>query len=74
MDLVNEPKFERMLTVSDVCRYLSVTNETVYSWIKKTDIPAIRVGKRWLFDKTELDRWIKLGKGVAENDNENISE
>jgi len=73
MDLVNEPKFERRRTVSDVCRYLSVTNETVYSWIKKTDIPAVRVGKRWLFDKTELDRWIKLGKGATGNDNENIS-
>jgi len=63
MAAVNEPKFERMLTVTDVCKYLSVTNETVYSWIKKNDIPAHRAGKRWLFDKVELDQWLKAGKG-----------
>jgi DNA binding domain protein, excisionase family len=64
MTAVKEPKFERMLTVTDVCKYLSVTNETVYSWIKRTDIPALRVGKRWLFNKAELDQWIKDGKGA----------
>ena len=59
-----EPKFERMLTVADIREYLSVTNETVYNWIKKTDIPAHRVGKRWMFDKAELDAWIKSGKST----------
>lgn len=52
-------QIERMLTVADVREYLSVTNETVYAWIKKTDIPAHRVGKRWMFDKTELEAWEK---------------
>ena len=66
MTAVKEPKFERMLTVTDVCQYLSVTNETVYSWIKKSDIPALRVGKRWLFNKSELDQWIKAGKGAED--------
>ena len=64
MPELNQPKFERMLTVADVCEYLSVTNETVYTWIKKTDIPALRVGRKWLFDKAELDQWIKFGKGA----------
>jgi excisionase family DNA binding protein len=64
MKTVDEPKFERMLTVADIRKYLSVTNETVYNWIKKTDIPAHRVGKRWMFDKAELDAWIKSGKGA----------
>ena len=56
MPELNQPKFERMLTVADVCEYLSVTNETVYTWIKKTDIPALRVGRKWLFAKAELDQ------------------
>ena len=57
-----ETKFEKMLTVADVKEYLSVTNETVYSWIKNSGLPAYRIGKRWMFDKTELDSWIKSGK------------
>ena len=58
----DEKKFEKMLTVADIREYLSVTNETVYNWIKKSDLPAYRIGKRWMFDKSELDVWIKSGK------------
>ena len=32
--------------------------------IKKTDIPAHRVGKRWMFDKAELEAWVKSGKSA----------
>jgi len=35
MGAVKEPEFERMLPVADVCRYLSISDETVYSWIRK---------------------------------------
>lgn len=57
-------ELERMFTVADVQRYLSVTRETVYAWIKNTDIPAIRVGKRWMFDQKELEKWVKSGKAA----------
>lgn len=62
----NEKKqdIEPYMTVNDVCRYLKITNESLYSWIKRSDIPAHRVGKRWLFDKAELDAWIKSGKAA----------
>lgn len=62
----NEHKFDMVpyMTVNDVCQYLKITNESLYSWIKHTDIPAHRVGKRWLFDKAELDAWIKSGKAA----------
>ena len=53
---------ERYLTVQDICVYLNVTDETVYCWIKDSDIPAHRVGRRWMFDRDELDSWIKSGK------------
>ena len=55
-------KFEKMLTVADLREYLSVTNETVYNWIKKSGLPAYRISKRWMFDKSELDMWIKTGQ------------
>ena len=55
---------EPYMTVNDVCRYLKITNESLYNWIKRTDIPAHRVGKRWLFDKAELDAWVKSGKAA----------
>ncbi len=55
-------KFERYMTVADICSYLSVTDETVYRWIKQNDLPAHRVGKRWMFQRQEVDAWVKSGK------------
>lgn len=57
-----EKKFEKMLMVADVREYLSVTNETVYNGIKKSNLPAYRIGKRGMFDKSEIDAWVKSGK------------
>ena len=50
---------EPYLTVNDVCKYLKISNESLYGWIKNTNIPAHKVGKRWLFSKEELDAWVR---------------
>ena len=64
MQTESKEKIIPYLTIQEVCQYLKITNETLYNWIKVTDIPAHRVGKRWLFDKSELDKWIKSGKAA----------
>lgn len=58
----SDEKLEPYLTVHDVCQYLKISDESLYNWIKNTDIPAHRVGKRWLFDRAELDAWVKSEK------------
>lgn len=40
--------------------YLDVTKDTVRNWIKKTDIPAHKIGKLWKFKRIELDAWVKV--------------
>lgn len=65
MSRSDKQTLEPYLTVNDVCKYLKISNETLYSWIKHTDIPAHRVGKRWLFAKAELDEWVRSGKAAA---------
>jgi excisionase family DNA binding protein len=37
---------ERWLAVNDICRYLNVSNEPVYKWIKQRVMPGHRVGRR----------------------------
>ena len=49
---------EKLLKIQDVCEYFSVTDETVYRWIKNRDLPAIRIGKQWFFKKEEIEAWI----------------
>lgn len=59
---------ERWLTVEDICRYLSVSNETIYKWIEQRNMPAHRVGRRWMFKQSEVDDWVRSG-GAADKPN-----
>jgi len=34
---------ERWLTVDDICKYLNVSNETVYKWIEQRSMPGNRI-------------------------------
>ena len=54
------------ISLEDAANYLGVKKETVRSWIKKTDIPAHKIGKLWKFKKSELDAWVKSGKSAIE--------
>ena len=47
------------LRVSDLCKALFVSDETIYRWIKKQGLPAHRAGKQWLFKKHEVDSWVE---------------
>lgn len=55
---------DKWLTVEEICEYLSVGKDTVYKWIEQREMPAHKVGRRWMFQKTEVDRWIKEGKAA----------
>lgn len=50
--------------IEEVAIYLGVTKDTVRNWIKKTDIPAHKIGKLWKFKRSELDDWVKSGKSA----------
>ena len=50
--------------IEQAAQYLDVNKDTIRNWIKKTNIPAHRVGKLWKFKKSELDEWIKSGQSA----------
>jgi excisionase family DNA binding protein len=52
---------DRWLSVDEICKYLGVSNDTVYKWIDKHDMPAHRMGRLWKFKKDEVDEWVKAG-------------
>lgn len=39
--------------------YLGVSRETLYKYIYEEKIPAFKIGNRWKFKKTMLDRWME---------------
>lgn len=61
---MNQVMTDNWIGLEEAAGYLGVKKETVRSWIKKTDIPAHKIGKLWKFKKSELDIWVKSGKSA----------
>jgi excisionase family DNA binding protein len=61
---------DRWLSITEMCKYLGVSNDTVYKWIDKHGMPAHRMGRLWKFKKDEVDTWVKAG-GAAEGNKKN---
>ena len=55
---------ERWASLEETSEYLGVTKDTIRSWIKKTNIPAHKVGRLWKFKLSEIDEWVKSGKSA----------
>ena len=55
---------DNWIGIEEAANYLGVTKETIRNWIKKTDIPAHKIGKLWKFKISELDVWVKSGKSA----------
>jgi len=61
----------RWLTVADICKYLNVSNDTIYKWIEKSGMPGHKVGRRWMFKQEAVDEWVRSG-GAADNADKEI--
>ncbi len=53
---------KRLISVEDAARYLGVQKSTIYSWAWRRKIPSVKMGRRLLFDREDLDRMIEAGK------------
>ena len=57
---------ENWISIIEAATHLGVKVDTIRAWIKKTDIPAHKIGKLWKFKISELDAWVKSGKSAIE--------
>lgn len=55
---------ESWIGIEEAASHLGVTKDTIRNWIKKTDIPAHKIGKLWKFKRSELDEWVTSGKSA----------
>lgn len=55
---------EKWSSLEETAEYLGVTKDTIRNWIKKTDIPAHKIGRLWKFKFSEVDEWVKSGKSA----------
>ncbi|MGD0695042.1 MAG: helix-turn-helix domain-containing protein [Terriglobia bacterium] len=47
-----------VMDIREASQYLGVSRETLYKYVSEDRIPAFKLGNRWKFKKTVLDRWM----------------
>lgn len=52
----------KWFSVVQAAKYMGVSKESIYRRLKKKTIPSHRIGKLHVFDREELDAWIKDDK------------
>lgn len=61
---MNESYVENWIGIEEAANHLGVNKDTIRNWIKKTNIPARKIGKLWKFKLSELDEWVKSGNSA----------
>jgi excisionase family DNA binding protein len=47
-----------LMTLPELAQYLRFTRKTIYGLLKQGNIPAIKIGRKWRFDKGVIDEWL----------------
>lgn len=58
------------LTVPEVARYLGVSTDTIYTMVKRKQIPHVRVRRRILFRIESIDEWMRKQEALANQEGE----
>ncbi len=52
-------EIREVMGIREASDYLGVSRETLYKYVMGETIPAFKLGNRWKFKKTVLDRWME---------------
>ena len=58
---------KRFFNIKGVSEYTSLSKSTVYKRVMNNTIPYLKLGKRVLFDREQIDEWV-LNGGVMADD------
>ncbi len=48
-----------VMNIRQASQYLGISPDTLYKYVAEEKIPAFKLGNRWRFKKTTLDRWME---------------
>lgn len=49
---------KRLIGVKEIEVYLGIPKGTIYNLVSQRRIPFVKIGRRTLFDLSEINRWI----------------
>lgn len=50
---------QNLLTVKEVAALLRVSAQTLYKMLDNGEIPAVKVGSQWRFDRDRIRDWLQ---------------
>ena len=53
---------EKWVNLEDIAEYLSVSKDTVRTWMREGKLPVNKAGKRYKFKVSVVDEWVRKGK------------
>jgi excisionase family DNA binding protein len=53
------PDLPEVMNIRQASQYLGVSPDTLYKYLSGAKIPAFKLGNRWRFKKSTLDRWME---------------
>jgi excisionase family DNA binding protein len=56
-----------VMGIREASDYLGVSRDTLYKYVYQERIPAFKLGNRWKFKKTLLDRWMETQSTQSEH-------
>jgi DNA repair protein RadD len=52
------------LSIEEASKYLKIGKTSLYTMAREEKIPSNKVGKKWFFDKGQLDAWVRASKPI----------
>jgi excisionase family DNA binding protein len=59
-------KFEDWLSLEDTTAFLSVGKTALYALAREGRIPARKIGKKWIFEKAGLEKWLRSNRPIEQ--------
>jgi excisionase family DNA binding protein len=54
------------MTTAEVANRLSVAIRTVCLWAEVGELPGLKVGRQWRFERTAIEQWIAARSGTMQ--------
>lgn len=56
---MEQTPLEELMTIEELAEYLRVKKRTVYDWLRKGKIPAVKAVGQWRFRKKKIEDWLE---------------
>ena len=65
--MANNRELQQLLTMDDVVAGYHIRKSTLYAMVARREIPSVKIGKRVLFRRKDLDAYVQSKVRTSEN-------